>query len=48
MTVYSGALAVWLFVTPIPDTQAQSESDHSQVIRIDRLGGLIHEYARAA
>jgi len=34
--------------TPIRGTQVPSKSDNSQVIRIDRLGGLLHEYARAA
>ncbi len=34
--------------TPILGTQKQSETDSAQVVRIDRLGGLIHEYARAA
>jgi hypothetical protein len=34
--------------TPIRGAQAQSEADNSQIIRIDRLGGLLHEYALAA
>jgi hypothetical protein len=34
--------------TPIRRAQVRSESDNGQVIRIDRLGGLLHEYARAA
>ena len=34
--------------TPIRRAQVRSESDNGQVIRMDRLGGLIHEYARAA
>ncbi len=33
--------------TPIRGAQVQSEPDNPQVIRIDRLGGLLHEYARA-
>jgi len=34
--------------TPIPVAQVQSEPESAQVIRIDRIGGLLHEYARAA
>ncbi len=34
--------------TPIRGAQVSSESDNSQVVRIDRLGGLLHEYARGA
>ena len=34
--------------TPIRGAQVQSEPDTDPVIRIDRLGGLLHEYARAA
>jgi len=34
--------------TPIRGAQAPGESDNGRVIRIDRLGGLIHEYVRAA
>jgi putative transposase len=34
--------------TPIRGAQVQSEPDTDRVIRIDRLGGLLHEYARAA
>jgi putative transposase len=34
--------------TPIRAAEVRSEPDTAQVIRIDRLGGLIHEYARAA
>ena len=34
--------------TPIRGAQVPSESDYCQIIRIDRLGGLLHEYARAA
>ncbi|HEV2033814.1 MAG TPA: integrase core domain-containing protein [Candidatus Dormibacteraeota bacterium] len=33
--------------TPIRGAQAQSEPDTAHVIRIDRLGGLLHEYAWA-
>jgi len=34
--------------TPIRGARVPSESDDSQIIRIDRLGGLLHEYALAA
>ncbi len=34
--------------TPIRAAEVRSEPDSAQIIRIDRLGGLIHEYARAA
>jgi len=34
--------------TPIRGAQVPSASDNSRIIRIDRLGGLPHEYARVA
>jgi hypothetical protein len=33
---------------PLGGAHVQSESDNSQVIRIDRFGGPVHEYARVA
>jgi putative transposase len=34
--------------TPIPGAQVRSARNSAQVIRIDRIGGLLHEYVRAA
>jgi putative transposase len=34
--------------TPIRVAEVGSEPDAARVIRIDRVGGLIHEYVRAA
>ena len=34
--------------TPIRGAHVQDESDNSQVIRSDDIGGLIHEYLRVA
>jgi len=34
--------------TPIRGAYVRNESDNSQVIRSDRIGGLTHEYARVA
>ena len=34
--------------TPIRGSEVPSEAGTAQVIRTDRLGGLLHEYARAA